>query len=98
MTAHRRFCWAGRGTKHRLSRRLARHQPCGDGDNFILFVGNWSRYVIVDRVGMSVELIPHLFGDNNRPTGQRGLYAWMRTGAESVDDNAFRVLSIPTTA
>lgn len=67
-------------------------------DNFILFIGNWSRYVIVDRVGMNVELVPHLFGANNRPTGQRGLYAYMRSGAESVDDNAFRVLSIPTTA
>ena len=68
-------------------------------DNFILYVGDWSRYVIVDRVGMSIELIPHLFGTaNNRPTGQRGLFGWLRTGAESVDDNAFRVLSIPTTA
>jgi len=67
-------------------------------DNFILFLGNWSRYVIVDRIGMNVELIPHLFSTTtNLPSGQRGLYAWMRTGAESVDDNAFRVLSIPTT-
>jgi len=67
-------------------------------DNFILFLGNWSRYVIVDRIGMNVELVPHLFGANNRPTGQRGLYAYMRSGAESVDDNAFRVLSVATTA
>lgn len=67
--------------------------------NFVLFVGDFSRYVIVDRVGMTVELVPHLFHTgNNRPSGQRGLIGWMRTGAESVDDNAFRVLSIPTTA
>lgn len=71
--------------------------PAATEDNFILYLGNWSRYVIVDRVGMSVELVPHLFGNNNRPTGQRGLYAYLRTGADSVDDNAFRVLSIPTT-
>lgn len=67
--------------------------------NFILFVGDWSRYVIVDRVGMTVELVPHLLHtSNNLPKGQRGLLGWLRTGAESIDDNAFRVLSIPTTA
>lgn len=68
-------------------------------DNFVLFVGDWSKYVIVDRVGMTVELIPHLFATgNNRPSGQRGLIGWWRTGAESIDDSSFRVLSIPTTA
>ncbi len=67
--------------------------------NFILFVGDFSRYVIVDRVGMQIELVPHLFATaNNLPSGQRGLLGWLRTGAESIDDNAFRVLSIPTTA
>jgi len=67
--------------------------------NFILVVGDWSRYLIVDRVGMQVELVPHLLHtSNNRPSGQRGLLGWLRTGAESIDDNAFRVLSIPTTA
>jgi predicted phage gp36 major capsid-like protein len=48
---------------------------------------------------MSVEFVPHLFHTaDNRPSGQRGLYAWYRHGADSVDDNAFRVLSIPTAA
>lgn len=72
--------------------------PAASEDNFVIFVGNWDRYVVVDRVGMSIELVPHLFGANQRPTGQRGYYGYMRTGADSVDDNAFRALSIPTTA
>lgn len=68
-------------------------------DNFILIYGMWSRYVIVDRIGMRVENIPHLFGTaNNRPTGQRGLYAIARVGADSIDDNAFRMLNVATTA
>lgn len=68
-------------------------------DNFILFVGDLKRYVIVDRIGMTIELVPHLFHTgNNRPSGQRGYVGWLRTGAESIDDNAFRVMSIPTTA
>lgn len=58
----------------------------------ILCIGDFSRYVIVDRVGMSVELLPHLLGANRRPTGQRGLYAFWRNGAGVVDANAFRRL------
>lgn len=68
-------------------------------DNHLLVIGDWKRYVVVDRVGLSVEFIPHLFATgNNRPSGQRGLYAYWRVGAGSVDDNAFRVLNVATTA
>jgi HK97 family phage major capsid protein len=50
-------------------------------------------YVIVDRVGMSVELIPHLFATaNNRPSGSRGLFAFWRNGAGVVNWNAIRRL------
>ncbi len=70
-----------------------------DTTNRILVVGDFKRYYIVDRVGMRMETIPHLFHTaNNRPRGQRGLYAILRTGADSIDDNAFRLLNIPTTA
>lgn len=63
------------------------------------YVADWSNYVIVDRIGMNVELIPHLFATaNNRPSGQRGFYAWWRNGAESINDDAFRVTTITTTA
>jgi HK97 family phage major capsid protein/HK97 family phage prohead protease len=58
---------------------------------FLLF-GDFSRFVIVDRVGLSVEVIPHLVGTNHRPTGQRGLYAYWRNGSKVVDANAFRAL------
>lgn len=68
-------------------------------DNFVLILGDWTNYKIVDRVGLNWELVPHLFATaNNRPNGQRGFLAWGRTGADSVNDNAFRMLSIPTTA
>lgn len=68
-------------------------------DNFLMVLGDFRNYVIVDRVGMSVELVPHLFHtSNNLPKGQRGLLAWWRVGADSVNDAAFAMLSIPTTA
>jgi HK97 family phage major capsid protein len=58
----------------------------------ILAIGDPSYYLIVDRIGMTVELIPHLFGSNRRPTGQRGLYAYWRNTGTVVDPNAWRVL------
>jgi predicted phage gp36 major capsid-like protein len=41
-----------------------------------------------------VELVQHLVGTNHRPTGQRGWFAYARIGANSVNDNAFRVLQV----
>jgi HK97 family phage major capsid protein len=38
-----------------------------------LVYGDFSNFVVTQRVGATVELIPHLFGSNQRPTGQRGL-------------------------
>lgn len=35
---------------------------------------------------------------NRRPTGQRGALLWFRTGSDVVIPNAFRLLSIRTTA
>jgi HK97 family phage major capsid protein len=59
----------------------------------VLVVGDFRKYYIVDRVGLTVELIPHLFNTgNNRPSGQRGWFAYKRVGADSVDDASFRLL------
>jgi len=51
-------------------------------------------YRIVDRIGMTVEMVPHLMGENGRPTGQRGLYAYWRVGADVINDNAVRLLNV----
>jgi HK97 family phage major capsid protein len=59
----------------------------------IMVVGDFRNYVIFDRVGSRLEAVPHLFHtSNNLPKGQRGLVFWWRTGADSVNDNAFRLL------
>jgi HK97 family phage major capsid protein len=70
--------------------------PAAAGSNYILLYGDFSNYVIADRVGMTVEFIPHLMGNANRPTGQRGWYAYYRVGADSVNDAAFRMLNVAT--
>jgi len=59
----------------------------------ILVVGDFSNFLVAQRAGMSVELIPHLFGTTNgRPTGQRGWFCFARHGFDSVNDLGFRLL------
>jgi len=71
----------------------------GAVSNFILIFGDFSNFVIADRIGMTVEFIPHLFHTTtNRPSGSRGWYAHARMGADSVNDDAFRLLDVPSAA
>jgi HK97 family phage major capsid protein len=62
--------------------------------NLILAVGDWRYFLIVDRVGMDIELVPHLFGTSGRPTGQRGIVAFWRNTSVVLSPNAFRVLKV----
>jgi len=50
-------------------------------------------FLIVDRVGMNVELVPTVFGaaQGNFPTGTRGYYAWWRNNSTVLVQNAFRL-------
>jgi HK97 family phage major capsid protein len=58
----------------------------------LLVVGDLSAYVIARRSGLSVEVVPHLVGQNNRPTGQRGMFAFARVGGNVVDPAQLRLL------
>jgi HK97 family phage major capsid protein len=51
-------------------------------------------FAIVERLGVQVELVNHLFGTNRRPTGQRGLVAFGRTGSGVINANAARYLEV----
>lgn len=68
-------------------------------DNEVAF-GDFSNYLIVDKVGStSIEFLPHLFNTaNNLPDGRRGFYMHWRTGADSINDSAFRLLQDKTSA
>ena len=67
--------------------------PDGTGTEPLLVVGDFRGYVVAQRAGMTVELVPMLFDvTNNLPTGQRGWFAWARVGAGVVNPNAFRLL------
>lgn len=61
----------------------------------ILLAGNFADYLIYDRVGTSLEMIPNVVDTSTgRPTGQRGYIAWWRTGAGVLSANSFRVLKL----
>jgi HK97 family phage major capsid protein len=60
----------------------------------VAVVGDFSNYVVARRGGMSVELVPTLFDvTNNRPTGQRGWFAYARIGGGSANNQGFRLLN-----
>jgi predicted phage gp36 major capsid-like protein len=50
-------------------------------------------FTIVDHVGMTIELVPHVMGANRRPTGKRGLYAYWRNSSEVVNEAAILGIS-----
>jgi HK97 family phage major capsid protein len=62
------------------------------GTKYALYGDFQAGFTIADRIGMTVELIPHLFGaaQGNLPTGQRGLFAYGRTGSKVVVPEALR--------
>jgi HK97 family phage major capsid protein len=63
-----------------------------------ILLGDFSQFVIVDRLGASAEFIPHLFGGSGRPTGERGVYFRFRNGSGVTNTNAFRLLVDKTSA
>lgn len=60
----------------------------------ILLCGDFSQYLIYDRLGTSIEYIPNVVDGSGIPTGQRGWVAHWRTGADVLVANAFRVLKL----
>lgn len=65
----------------------------GAGNDEVAIYGDFRHFVIVDRIGSTLELVSHLFGTNRRPTGQRGALLWFRTGSDAVVPGAFRMLT-----
>jgi HK97 family phage major capsid protein len=81
------------GKRYLMSDYFADHAS-GTGTQNWLVAGNWQGYLVAQRAGMNIEFVPMLFDvTNNRPTGQRGWFAWSRIGADVVDPTAFQLLT-----
>jgi HK97 family phage major capsid protein len=54
-------------------------------------LGDFRQFLIVDRVGLSVEYVPHLLSTSGPfPRGGRAFFAYWRTGSAVLFTNAFR--------
>jgi HK97 family phage major capsid protein len=62
----------------------------------VIILGDFGRgFLIVDRLGMSVELVPHLVDQATaRPTGERGILAIWRNNSRVIIDRAFTLLVV----
>jgi HK97 family phage major capsid protein len=59
----------------------------------ILLYGNFERFLIVTRIGLTTEFIPHLFDQaTGRPSGQRAWLCHYRLNAKVNDASAFELL------
>lgn len=64
------------------------------GQNVLLY-GDFSRFYIIDRIGMSTEFIPNVFDQaTGRPSGTRAWLMHWRVGSGVADTNAFRILKL----
>jgi HK97 family phage major capsid protein len=67
--------------------------------NYVLAYGSWKQcFLIADRIGTSMEIIPHLFNSSGNPTGERGAWTYARTGSGVIIPEAGRILNVATTA
>jgi predicted phage gp36 major capsid-like protein len=59
----------------------------------ILMLVDWSRYLIVDRIGTTV-VVGNMIGTNGRSIASHEVFAYRRYGADMLDNNAGRVLKL----
>lgn len=60
--------------------------------NILAVLGDFSQYIVYDRLGVNVEFIQNVVDGDGLPLGKRGLVAYKRVGANVSDVNAFRLL------
>jgi len=60
----------------------------------VAIFGDFNQFLIVNKIGLTVELIPHMVNGDGNPTGERGLFAYWRNSSVVLVDSAFRVLTI----
>jgi HK97 family phage major capsid protein len=68
----------------------------GAAADYLVLSGDFKQFAIVDRLGTSIEFVPHLMGTSGRPTGQRGFVMHWRTGSDVLIADAFRLSNFST--
>lgn len=57
-----------------------------------LILGDWSRFLVYDRIGTQIEFVQNVVNSSGLPTGERAYIAHKRVGSNCLDVNAFRFL------
>jgi HK97 family phage major capsid protein len=61
----------------------------------VALYGDFQRaFTIVDRLGITAEIVPTLFGATRRPTGERGFFCYGRSGSKVVVPEMLRYLEV----
>jgi HK97 family phage major capsid protein/HK97 family phage prohead protease len=68
--------------------------PTADGERVMLFGDFKAGFLIVDKVGMTIEIDPHVRDGNGKWIGARALLAHYRNSSKVINDNALRALVI----
>lgn len=63
-------------------------------DNKYLLIGDFNHYVVAEGLGTITRFIPDVVGATGRPIGASGVFMMAHFGADSVLDDAFRVLNV----
>jgi HK97 family phage major capsid protein len=93
-----------RGRKERIEDGSLLNRPTSEWSSMVATTNSGSKvaifadwnaaFGIADRIGLSVEIVPHLMSTNSRPIGQRGFYAYWRVGSGILVANAARYLEV----
>lgn len=59
----------------------------------LIVLGDFSQFIIYDRIGTQVEYIQNVVDGSGLPTGTRGLVAHKRVGSDITDVDAFRIFN-----
>lgn len=62
------------------------------GASNLAILGDFNSFVIAQRVGMNIELVPHMFDGSGQLDGTRAWFAWARIGSDVVVDEDFVLL------
>lgn len=65
-----------------------------DGNDILLFGDFRAGFIIVDKVGLTVEIDPHVRNGDGKWTGQRALLMHYRNNSMVLVDNALRLLKV----
>lgn len=68
-----------------------------DGGDTLMIYGDFKQFKIVDRIGMSTEVVQTVVGTGGFPTGQRGVFTYWMNNSKIIIPAAFKRLLIKQT-